>query len=110
MIKYALFGALMWLLIGPQALAQQKQSDTTADNRIVLGWLASSADVAFVLLHDTKSRLALPGRMYELLGPGSQVAGDETASLDSLRNFRSVGFAVHRRRTIFSAHSGRESA
>jgi hypothetical protein len=48
MIKYALFGALMWLLIGPQALAQQKQAGTTADNRIVLGRLANGADVAFV--------------------------------------------------------------
>ena len=29
-------------------------------------------DVARVLLHDTKSMLALPGRTYDLLGPGWQ--------------------------------------
>ena len=48
MIKYALFGALMWLLIGPQALAQQKQAGTTADKRMVLGRLENGAAVTFV--------------------------------------------------------------
>jgi hypothetical protein len=48
MIRYALFGSLMWLLIAPLAPAQQKQAGTTAANRIVLGRLANGAAVAFV--------------------------------------------------------------
>jgi hypothetical protein len=48
MIRYASFGALMWLLIAPMAPAHQKQTGTTAANRIVLGRFAAGAAVAFV--------------------------------------------------------------
>jgi hypothetical protein len=48
MIRYALFGSLMWLLIAPLAPAQQKQAGTTAADRIVLGRLANGAAVTFV--------------------------------------------------------------
>jgi hypothetical protein len=48
MIRYAPFGALMWLLIAPLAPAQQKQAGTTGANRIVLGRLANGAAVTFV--------------------------------------------------------------
>jgi hypothetical protein len=48
MIKHALLGVLLGLLIGPLGLAQQKQTGATAANRIVLGQLADGAKVEFV--------------------------------------------------------------
>ena len=48
MLKHALFGALLGLLIGPLGLAQQKQTGATAANRVVLGQLADGAKVEFV--------------------------------------------------------------
>ena len=48
MIKYAAFGALMYLLSAPVNQAQLKSPSTGASNRIVLGRLANGADVLFV--------------------------------------------------------------
>ena len=48
MIRYAVFGVLVLLLIAPVTPAQQKQAGTTPANRIVLGRIANGADVAFV--------------------------------------------------------------
>jgi hypothetical protein len=47
-MKYAIFGALVWLSIAPQAPAQQKQAGAAATGRIILGKLANGATVAFV--------------------------------------------------------------
>ena len=48
-------------------------------------------DVARVLLHDTKAMLALPGRTYDLLGPGWQQEnwrmGPNTRSFGSHRSW-----------------------
>jgi hypothetical protein len=48
MIKHALFGALLGLLIASPGLAQQKQTGTSAADRVVLGKLANGAKVEFL--------------------------------------------------------------
>ncbi len=48
MIKYAMFGTLVWLSIAPVALAQQTHAGKTVSNRILLGRLTNGAGVAFV--------------------------------------------------------------
>ncbi len=48
MIRYASFGAIMWLLIASLAPAQQKQAGTTAANSIVLGRLENGTTVTIV--------------------------------------------------------------
>jgi hypothetical protein len=48
MIRYAPFGALIWLLIVPLAPVHEKLAGTNAANRRVLGRLANGAAVTFV--------------------------------------------------------------
>ena len=48
MIKHAVLGTFICLLIGPLTQAQLKQANTGAGNRIELGRLANGADVEFV--------------------------------------------------------------
>jgi hypothetical protein len=48
MIRHASISTILWLLIAPLGLAQQKQEGTTDVNRIELGRLGNGAVVAFI--------------------------------------------------------------
>jgi len=61
MTKNLLPGALMILLIGSTAPAQQKQSDTPSNSNIVMGHLTNGAAVAFVRAHSGEWGIDISG-------------------------------------------------